>query len=119
MAEEFARRASAHPWDAVDLLSRFGLFAGDDLDREVRTLSVGQRRRLDLAVVLADPGDVLMLDEPTNHLAPELVEQLESAIDAHPGAVVAVTHDRYWITRARRRGATELRVEQGSARVRT
>ncbi|MFS0894412.1 ATP-binding cassette domain-containing protein [Microbacterium sp. 179-I 3D3 NHS] len=118
VAEVFARRAGVHPWDAADVLSRFGLLAADDLDRDVRTLSVGQRRRLDLAVVLAEPGDVLMLDEPTNHLAPELVEQLESAIQAHPGAVVAVTHDRHWIMRARHRGATELRVEQGSAMVR-
>lgn len=118
VAEEFSRSSGVHPYDAAEALLRFGLFAEDDLEREVRSLSVGQRRRLDLAVVLAAPGDVLLLDEPTNHLAPELVEQLEAAIDGHPGAVVTVTHDRHWIDGARRRGAKEIRVDHGTADVR-
>ncbi|PRB12067.1 ATP-binding cassette domain-containing protein [Microbacterium sp. MYb62] len=113
LAETFAHSAGVHPYDAAEILLRFGLFAEDDLAREVRALSVGQRRRLDLAVVLADPGDVLLLDEPTNHLAPELIEQLEAAIEAHPGAVVTVTHDRHWIDAARRRGAQTLHLDRG------
>ncbi|MDQ4112292.1 MAG: ATP-binding cassette domain-containing protein [Actinomycetota bacterium] len=96
----FARTVGIHREDAVERLRRFGLLREEEMGRPVRALSVGQRRRLDLAIALADPGDVLLLDEPTNHLDPELVEELEDALDAHPGVVVTVTHDRRWIRRA-------------------
>ncbi|MEZ0492318.1 ABC-F family ATP-binding cassette domain-containing protein [Kineococcus sp. TBRC 1896] len=71
-----------------------GLFDRERLGVPVRSLSTGGRRRLDLARLLADRHDVLLLDEPTNHLAPQLVEELEAAIDAFTGAVVVVSHDR-------------------------
>lgn len=58
-------------------------------------LSVGQRRRLDLAVLVADPPDVLLLDEPTNHLSLLLVTELERALPDYPGAVVVASHDRW------------------------
>ncbi|WP_183545394.1 ABC-F family ATP-binding cassette domain-containing protein [Nocardioides albus] len=111
----FARALGIHSDDAVERLRRFGLLREDDLRRQVRALSVGQRRRLDLAIALADPGDVLLLDEPTNHLDPELVDQLEDALDEHPGAVVTVTHDRHWIRRAG--GAQRVSVRDGEAEV--
>lgn len=76
-------------------ITTFGLLAGRDLDRPVGTLSVGQRRRLDLAIVLADPPDVLLLDEPTNHLSVMLVTELEVALPDYPGAVVVASHDRW------------------------
>ena len=61
-------------------------------------LSVGQQRRLALAlVVLADPA-VLLLDEPTNHLSLRLVDELEDAVGASPATVVVASHDR-WLRR--------------------
>ena len=79
-------------------IQTFGLLAGRDLNRPVRTLSVGQQRRLELAVVLADTPNILLLDEPTNHLSLLLVTQLEAAIRDHPGTVIVASHDR-WMRR--------------------
>ncbi|WP_335675412.1 ATP-binding cassette domain-containing protein [Serinicoccus hydrothermalis] len=86
VGEELAAR---HP------LPTLGLIAGRDLDRPVRELSIGQRRRLDLATVLAVPPDLLLLDEPTNHLSLLLVSELELGLADHPGAVVVASHDRW------------------------
>ncbi|MCT2224213.1 ABC-F family ATP-binding cassette domain-containing protein, partial [Microbacterium paraoxydans] len=105
--EVFAARTGTPPVDAQDALLAHGLFRGSEVERDVRALSVGQRRRLDLAVALASPFDLLLLDEPTNHLDPELVEQLEGALVDHPAAVVTVTHDRRW----RRHAADARRVQ--------
>jgi macrolide transport system ATP-binding/permease protein len=79
-------------------LSALGLVAGRDVDRPVGALSVGQQRRLALAIAIADPPDLLLLDEPTNHLSLALAEDLEEALAGHPGAVVLASHDR-WLRR--------------------
>ncbi|WP_159616639.1 ABC-F family ATP-binding cassette domain-containing protein [Arthrobacter zhaoguopingii] len=79
-------------------LRSFGLIAPRDENRPVAALSVGQQRRLALAVLLADPPDLLLLDEPTNHLSLFLATQLEAAIPDYPGAVVVASHDR-WLRR--------------------
>ncbi|MFF9982592.1 ATP-binding cassette domain-containing protein [Streptomyces erythrochromogenes] len=71
-----------------------GLLAPADLTRPVRTLSAGQRRKLELARLVARPLDLLLLDEPTNHLAPAVVEELEAALAHFGGTLVVVTHDR-------------------------
>jgi macrolide transport system ATP-binding/permease protein len=76
-------------------LSELGLLAPKDLDRPVNHLSVGQRRRLALAMLIGKPLDVLLLDEPTNHLSLSLVEELEEALRSAPGAVVIASHDRW------------------------
>ena len=76
-------------------LSTFGLLHPRDEHRPVATLSVGQQRRLALAILLADPPAVLLLDEPTNHLSLTLVTELEASIEHYPGAVVIATHDRW------------------------
>ncbi len=115
--EVFARRAAVPPTDARAALLGHGLFREDEVVRPFPALSVGQRRRLDLAVALSSRFDVLLLDEPTNHLDPELVEQLEHALDGYPAAVVTVTHDRRWLRRAARRGASTVRVAEGVAAV--
>jgi macrolide transport system ATP-binding/permease protein len=71
-----------------------GLFREEDLHVPVAALSAGQRRRLQIASLVTRPADLLVLDEPTNHIALDLVEDLEAALAAYPGAVVAVSHDR-------------------------
>ncbi len=76
-------------------LAATGLVAPRDLDRAVRELSVGQRRRLALATLVADPPPILLLDEPTNHLSLTLVEELEVALQNFNGALVVASHDRW------------------------
>ncbi|MCK7626166.1 ATP-binding cassette domain-containing protein [Streptomyces sp. RS10V-4] len=90
----FRRGLAGDPEELTALLLSFGLFRERDLHVPVGALSAGQRRRLALARLLARPADLLLLDEPTNHLALALVEELEEALAAWPGALVVVTHDR-------------------------
>ncbi|MBM7169835.1 ABC-F family ATP-binding cassette domain-containing protein [Streptomyces sp. G44] len=71
-----------------------GLFREEDITRPVRELSVGQRRRLELAGLVSRPLDLLLLDEPTNHMSPALVEDLEAALAHFRGTLVIVSHDR-------------------------
>ncbi|MEU7725406.1 ATP-binding cassette domain-containing protein [Streptomyces sp. NPDC040724] len=70
-----------------------------DPDRRLGTLSGGQRSRLALAAALAAEPELLLLDEPTNDLDDEAVGWLEEHLRAHPGTVVAVTHDRLFLDR--------------------
>ncbi len=75
-------------------LGSLGLLDRRDTHRPVAELSVGARRRLDLALVLAGRPHVLLLDEPTNHLSATLVDELTEALRSTPAAVVVATHDR-------------------------
>jgi macrolide transport system ATP-binding/permease protein len=75
-------------------LRSLGLLQSADLARPVAELSMGQQRRLDLALALAARPHLLLLDEPTNHLSIALVDELTQALDTTPAAVVIVTHDR-------------------------
>jgi ATP-binding cassette subfamily F protein 3 len=80
--------------DAQNLLGKF-LFSGwDDHEKPVTVLSGGERRRLALAVTVSSGANFLVLDEPTNHLDLESREALEAALEAFPGTVLLVSHDR-------------------------
>ncbi|MEV8165186.1 energy-dependent translational throttle protein EttA [Rothia kristinae] len=66
-------------------------------DADVKVLSGGERRRVALCKLLLQKPDLLLLDEPTNHLDAESVLWLEQHLQSYPGAVLAVTHDRYFL----------------------
>ncbi|MEV6757570.1 ABC-F family ATP-binding cassette domain-containing protein [Streptomyces sp. NPDC051214] len=99
----FAAHRASHHDDAARELTRFGLFTTSDFDVPVDRLSVGQLRRLELALLFARRPHLLLLDEPTNHLSLALVEQLQEAVAQFTGPVVMVTHDR--ALRERHRGS--------------
>ncbi|MFJ4415316.1 ABC-F family ATP-binding cassette domain-containing protein [Streptomyces sp. NPDC088925] len=96
-AEFWVRRLGAARAERVPLTA-LGLFAARDLDTPVARLSAGQRRRLALALLVANPPGLLLLDEPTNHLSPALCDELEEALGPGPGAIVLASHDR-WLRR--------------------
>src|SRR3954447_9183214 len=80
--------------EAQNLLGRF-LFSGwDEHEKPVAVLSGGERRRLALAITVASGASFLVLDEPTNHLDLESREALEAALEAFPGTILLVSHDR-------------------------
>ncbi|WP_328311070.1 ATP-binding cassette domain-containing protein [Streptomyces sp. NBC_00442] len=81
------------PDEYADELLTLGLFREEDLAAPVAALSVGQRRRLELARLVTRPADLLVLDEPTNHVSLALVEEVEEALAGYPGAIVVVSHD--------------------------
>jgi len=84
---------------ASQLLDRLGL-RGDRQWTPVAELSGGERRRLQLMLVLMDEPNVLLLDEPTNDLDIDTLTELEDMLDGWPGSMVAVSHDRYFLERA-------------------
>ncbi|MDO0939407.1 TlrC/CarA/OleB/SrmB family ABC-F type ribosomal protection protein [Streptomyces sp. DG2A-72] len=94
VAEAFALGRTGSADEHTDALLALGLFRPAELRLRIGELSYGQRRRVDLARLVADPADLLLLDEPTNHLSPALIEELEAALAHYPGAVILVTHDR-------------------------
>ena len=100
--------------EAQALLGRF-LFSGwDEHEKRVTSLSGGERRRLALAIVVASGANFLVLDEPTNHLDLESREALEVALDAFPGTVLLVSHDRARARRGRRAGCSPSRTGTSS-----
>jgi ATP-binding cassette, subfamily F, member 3 len=92
--ETVLKRTDLQRPQAQKLLGRF-LFSGWEAhEKSVAVLSGGERRRLALALVVASGANLLVLDEPTNHLDLESREALEAALEAFPGTVLLVSHDR-------------------------
>lgn len=83
--------------DVRDYLARFQ-FYGEEIEKPVRVLSGGERVRLYLACVMLEDADCLILDEPTNHLDGPARDAVEAALRRFRGTVIAVTHDRYYLT---------------------
>lgn len=84
---------TVQPTQAVGL-SQLGLLRARESSKRVGELSMGQQRRLDLALVLASKPQLLLLDEPTNHLSIALVDELTEALGATQAAVILSSHDR-------------------------
>ncbi|MEH0147596.1 ABC-F family ATP-binding cassette domain-containing protein [Corynebacterium sp. Q4381] len=106
--EVFAERTPA----GAPTLSEMGLLSKEQVAKPLSDLSLGQRRRVSLGIILAAPPDLLLLDEPTNHLSLALAEELEQALTDFAGTVIITSHDR-WIRRQWRR-----RIQQGDTRAR-
>lgn len=87
-----------HVWDmesqAKTMLTRLGF---TDFDSKVETLSGGQKKRVALVSVLLSTADILVLDEPTNHLDSTMADWLEDYLRRFKGALLMVTHDRYFL----------------------
>ena len=98
------RMDSQNAWqlesNAKTILSKLGIA---DASAKVGSLSGGQRKRVALASALVNPADLLILDEPTNHIDNEMVAWLEEYLQAFRGALLMVTHDRYFLDRVTNR----------------
>jgi ABC transport system ATP-binding/permease protein len=99
-------------WEGEAVLTRLDM--GPHLDRRTDQLSGGEARRVALARVLVDPGDLLILDEPTNHLDLDAIAWLEEWLSAHRGGLILVTHDRHVLDRTTTR---ILELDRGRAHI--
>ena len=86
----------AKEYEARSVLAKLGV---TDFDRDISTLSGGEKRRAGIAAALVQPSDVLLLDEPTNHIDNETAQLLEDLLMKYRGAIVMVTHDRYFLNK--------------------
>ena len=101
-AEEQMNKEDAWTTDtnAKIILQKLGI---SELEKKIGELSGGQKKRVSLAQVLIDEPDLLLLDEPTNHLDYEAIEWLENYLRQYRGALLMVTHDRYFLDRVTNR----------------
>lgn len=84
----------AKEFEAKSILGKLGIA---DFTKDISSLSGGERRRVGIAVALIQPSDILLMDEPTNHIDNETVQLLEEQMKKYRGAIVMVTHDRYFL----------------------
>ena len=82
--------------EAKSILNKLGI---KNYDEKIKNLSGGQKKRVALASALISPCELLILDEPTNHLDSESIEWLEEYLNSRKGALLMITHDRYFLDR--------------------
>ncbi|GAA1967319.1 ABC-F family ATP-binding cassette domain-containing protein [Microbacterium deminutum] len=95
---EFGSGSKAQELTPGQLLERMG-FATAQLSTPVKDLSGGQKRRLQLLLILLEQPNVLILDEPTNDLDTDMLAAMEDLLDSWPGTLIVVSHDRYFLER--------------------
>lgn len=95
---EFGSGSKAQELTPGQLLERMG-FASAQLSTPVKDLSGGQKRRLQLLLILLEQPNVLILDEPTNDLDTDMLAAMEDLLDSWPGTLIVVSHDRYFLER--------------------
>lgn len=92
-------------WDAYPKLTHFQIrsylakmmFIGDDILKEIKTLSGGEKARVSILKLMLSDSNVLLMDEPTNHLDIDSKEILEDALKDYDGTVISISHDRYFL----------------------
>ena len=94
--DELARHKPLEMEQARSHLAQY-LFRGDDVFKQLSSLSGGERARLALAILALDGANFLLLDEPTNHLDMPAREALQDVLDSFPGTILLVSHDRYLV----------------------
>ena len=92
--------AEERAYEAKMLLTQLGI---TDFDKDVLLLSGGQKKRIAICSALINPSEILILDEPTNHIDNETAAWLEQQLKAYKGALVIITHDRYFLNRVTNR----------------
>ena len=97
LAELWDRHLGYTQTEMRSALARCGLFA-EDMQKQVKSLSGGERAKLALCILECEKGNVLLLDEPTNHLDVPAREGLENALKEFDGTLIFVSHDRYFIS---------------------
>ncbi|MDD4238411.1 MAG: ABC-F family ATP-binding cassette domain-containing protein [Desulfotomaculaceae bacterium] len=97
MLQLISSKSDLQEAEARDYLTRFQ-FYGDEVNKSIEVLSGGERVRLYLACVMLEDADCLILDEPTNHLDMPARDAVEAALKEFKGTIIAVTHDRYYLT---------------------
>ncbi len=104
--------ANAAAGELRSFLAKF-LFFGDDVYKQVRDLSGGEKGRLSLAKLIYSRRNVLVLDEPTNHLDIPSREALEEALEAYEGTIITISHDRFFLDRI----ATQILALDGAGNI--
>lgn len=89
-----------HEYEAKTILTKLGI---TEFDKKVNLLSGGQKKRVSIASCLAMPSELLILDEPTNHLDNDMITWLEDFLQSYSGAILMITHDRYFLDRVTNR----------------
>lgn len=99
LIDAYRENLSGHWEERKAELMGYGLFTWPELLKPVAGLSIGQKRKLQIARLIAQRANLLLLDEPTNHISFDVLEEFEQALLEFPGPVLAVSHDRRFIQR--------------------